>query len=332
MKRKGIVVVVAVGIIVLAVLAVLLFRRPTGPEKVEKLKAGLFADSKCALVYIGREQGFFKQHGLDLAVDNYQAGAYAVNDLLSGKVDVAAATEFVLAIQGIKRPDLRAIAAISSSDSIEVVARKDRGIKNPEDLKGKRIGFNKDTINHFFLTTFLSLYNIRFGGVKAVDLKPSEMLTALSEVKVDALISLSNFLDPIKKVLAGRIVSWPAQGGRNFYSLLITKDGVLKTRPQAIESLLKGVIEAEAFLKAHEGEAQHIVKAVEGIDRDALMTTWSKTRFFVRLDQDLLTLMEDEGRWAIRNKLVEIKTIPDYLALLSRERLQKIKPEAVGVN
>ena len=52
----------------------------------------------------------------------------------------------------------------------------------------------------------------------------------------------------------------------------------------------------------------------------------------VRLDQDLLTLMEDEERWAIRNKLVDAKKIPDYSVFLDLEGLRKIKPEAVGAN
>ena len=80
-----------------------------------------------------------------------------MNDLLADKVDVATATGFVLALQGFKRSDLRAIGTISSSDNVEVVARRDRGIKNPEDLRGKRIGVSKGTVNEFFLTAFLSL-------------------------------------------------------------------------------------------------------------------------------------------------------------------------------
>jgi NitT/TauT family transport system substrate-binding protein len=52
----------------------------------------------------------------------------------------------------------------------------------------------------------------------------------------------------------------------------------------------------------------------------------------VRLDQELLTLMEDEGRWAIRNKLTNAEKIPDYSIFLYLEGLKKIKPEAVGVS
>ena len=136
----------------------------------------------------------------------------------------------------------------------------------------------------------------------------------------------------IKKSLAGKILSWPAQGGRDFYYLLITREELVKTRPGAITGLLKGVLEAETFLKKNERDAQDIVKSILGIDQEALMNTWSKTRFRVRLDQDLLTLMEDEGRWAIRNKLVDAEKIPDYSTFLYLEGLRKIKPEAVGVN
>ena len=68
------------------------------------------------------------------------------------------------------------------------------------------------------------------------------------------------------------------------------------------------------------------------IDRDGLMSTWSKTRFRVSLDRSLVTLMDDEGRWAIKNKLVNAETIPDYSTFLYPESLRKVKPDAVGIN
>ena len=52
----------------------------------------------------------------------------------------------------------------------------------------------------------------------------------------------------------------------------------------------------------------------------------------MRLDQDLLALMEAEARWAIKDKLVDSETIPDYSSFLYLEGLKKIKPEAVGVS
>jgi NitT/TauT family transport system substrate-binding protein len=289
-------------------------------------------DSISALLYIAQQQGMFKRHGLDVEFENYQAGAYAMNDLQMDKIDIATAIEFVLALRGFKRQDLRAIGTISSSDSLEMVAKRDCGIEKPEDLKGKTVGSSKGTATDFFLSNFLSFNNIHAEEVRTVDVKPAEVLTALSEGKIDAAVSFSPYSGTIKKKLSGKILSWPVQGGRDFYYLLIAREDFLKSRPRVVTCLLKAVLEAETFLKMHEREAQGIVMSVLGVDQEALRSTWSKTRFRVRLDQDLLTLIEDEGRWAIRNKLVDAAKIPDYSIFLDLEGLRKIKPEAVGIN
>jgi NitT/TauT family transport system substrate-binding protein len=330
MKRKAIMALAAGVVIILAVSAFFLLGKRAEPEKVDRLRVGLLPDTVSALMYIARQQGMFKRHGVDVVFENYQAGAYAVNDLLADKVDIATAIEFVLVLQGFRRTDLRTIGTISSSDTIEVVARRDRGIDKPDDLRGKVIGSSKGTATDFFLGSFLSFNNIRPEEVRILDLKPAEAVVALSEGNIDAAVSFSPYLDAVKKTLAGKALSWPAQGGRDFHYLLITREEMVRTRPTAIAGLLKSVLEAETFLKKNEREAQGIVKGNLGIDQEALMSTWSRTRFRVRLDQGLVTLMEDEGRWAIRNKLVNTAVIPDYSTFLDVEGLKKIKPESVG--
>jgi NitT/TauT family transport system substrate-binding protein len=331
MQRKGIVLFLAAGVIILTILGFLLLRRPAGPEKVEKLRLGIFPDPICALIYIAQQQGMFKRHGLDLAITNYQAGAYAVNDLLADKVDVATATGFVLALQGFKRPDLRTIGAISSADTNEVVARTDSGIKKPADLRGRLIGVSKGTANEYFLSTFLALNGVLPAEVRTVDIKPADLVLVLSEGKIDAAVCFPPFSDTMKKNMSNRTVSWPVQGGQDYYFLLIIRDDLIKARPLAVTNLLKGALEAEDFLRKHESEAQAIVERSLGLGHASVASAWSKTRFRVRLDQALLTLMEDEGRWAIRNKLVDAKKVPNYLPFLYLEGLGKLRPDAVGV-
>ncbi len=322
---------ILLGSIILVGLSLFSCGRAAGPEKVEKLRLGIVPDPICALIYIAQQQGMFKRRGLDLSFESYQAGAYAVNDLLADKVDVITATGFVLALQGFKRPDLRTIGTISSSDNMELVAQRGRGINNPEDLRGKLIGVSKGTVSEFYLTVFLSLNNILPGEVRTIDLKPADAVTAMAEGKIDAASSFPPFSDTMKKNLGSNAVSWLIQGGQDYYFLLITRDDLIKARPLAIDGLLKGAIEAEDFLRKHESEAQAIVERSLGLDHASVASTWSKTRIHVRLDQALLTLMEDYARWAIQNKLVGAQKVPNYLNLLYLEGLTKIKPEAVGV-
>ena len=205
---------IVLGSIMLAGLSLSSCTKPSVPQKTEKLRIAIYPDTVSALIYIARDQGYFKRHGLDVSFEDYQTGVLAVNGLTAGKADAATATEFVLAIQGFKRQDLRVIAAISFSDSMEVVARRDRGIKKPEDLRGKTVGVPKTTIAEFFLNTFLSFNGILPGEVQTVDLKPADLVTALSEGKIDAAACFPPFSDTMKKNLAENAV-FMAHSGRS---------------------------------------------------------------------------------------------------------------------
>ena len=331
MNKKGTVFLAAGAMIVLTVSVFFFITKPPVPEKAEKVKIAIFPDTISALIYVAQEQGFFKRHGLDVSLEDYQTGVLAVNGLTAGKADAATATEFVLAIQGFKRQDFRAIAAISFSDSMELVVRRDRGIKNPEDLKGKTVGVPKTTIAEFYLNAFLSLKGILPGELQTIDLKPADLVKALSEGKIDGAACFPPFSDAMKKNLAGNGVSWSIQGGQAYHLVVIVKDELIKTRPLAVTGLLKGVLDAEDFLRKHESEAQAIVERSLGLDHASVASTWAKTRFRVSLDQSLLTLMEDEARWAIQNRLVEAKKVPNYLNYLYLDGLMKLRPDAVGV-
>lgn len=327
-KKIGMILIV---LILLGAASLLFLKKLNPPDKTERLRIGIFPDTICALIYIAQQQGMFKRYGLDVSLENYQAGAYAVNDLLGGKIDLGTASEFVLAIQSFKRPNLRTVGTISSLENIELIARKDRKIEKPEDLRGKTIGVSKGTAAEFFLSTFLSLNNVLPTEVRVVDLKPPELVMALSGGKIDAASSFSPFTDEMKKNLAHNAIAWPIQSGQDYYFLLITTEQLIQSRPRVISSLLKGALEAEVFLKKNEKEARSIVESALKLDHEGIMSTWSKTRFHVRLDQDLLTLMEDEARWAIANRYVDAAKIPNYFHSLSLEGLKKLKSEAVSV-
>lgn len=330
MKRTGIVVAVAAGVIVLAMLAVLFVRMGSGPKERERLKVGVI-ESISALIYVGQERGIFKRNGLDLSLKNYQTGLYSVNDLVEGKIDVAGCAELVLALQGFKRSDLRALATLASAESVDVVARKDRGINRPEDLRRKRVGVSRNTITDFFLHSFLSFHGVSPSEIQMIDLKPSEMVTALAEGKIDAASCFDPYSDTLKKNLGRNAIFWSAQGGQDYYYLLIVRDELIKARPRVVINLLKGVLEAETFVKEHDKESMEITARALNLDPGILSKYWGRGRYRVRLDQGVLTLMEDEARWAIRNKMVDGQRVPNYLNSFYLDGLEKLKPDAVSV-
>ncbi len=67
------------------------------------------------------------------------------------------------------------------------------------------------------------------------------------------------------------------------------------------------------------------------MDRKVVTASWDDFRFRLFLDQSLLTSMEDEARWAIRNRLTDADTIPNYLDFIHTAALKAVKPGAVGI-
>jgi ABC-type nitrate/sulfonate/bicarbonate transport system substrate-binding protein len=297
---------------------------------MESIILGLAKHESTTLFFVAAELGLFKDQGLDVTIVEYPAGLMAAEALLGNKVDVAAATEFVVVTKNLCYNDVNILASIVRSDTLEVVARRDRGITEPVHLKGKRIGLTHHSIADFFLDTFLSHQGISRGSVTFVDLPPLEIPAALSSGSVDAALTWEPLTWQIKERLGPNVVHWPGQSGRCYYSLLITRADFVKKRPRAAERLLRALIEAENYAAGHTPETQDLMARRLGYNPGLIKSLWPRCDFRVRLDQDLLTLMEDEAKWAIRRKGLK-QEMPNYLDVIDCEILEKIKPEAVSI-
>lgn len=58
---------------------------------------------------------------------------------------------------------------------------------------------------------------------------------------------------------------------------------------------------------------------------------WDDFTFELSLNQSFLVNIEDEARWAIRNKLTDKTGVPNYLDYIYIDALESVKPDAVTV-
>jgi NitT/TauT family transport system substrate-binding protein len=65
---------------------------------------------------------------------------------------------------------------------------------------------------------------------------------------------------------------------------------------------------------------------------DAFMDIfWSESPFSLSLDQSLITAMEDEARWMIKNNLTAETKVPNFLDYIDEDALEAVKPDAVNI-
>ena len=299
------------------------------PEKVTiAYSTGLNA----ALFQVAFTKGFFSAEGLEVAAQPHEYGKLALDSLLEGKADLAtvADTPIMFAIAGGKRVYTLAMLA-TAKKAVGIVARKDRGIARPSDLKGKRIGVARGTTSEFFLDSFLSIRRIERKEVQIVDLRPNEMPEALSQGKVEAVSIWEPTLKNSQKALGDKALVFYDETIYSDIFCLTAGPPFIEHHPGTVKKILRALLRAEAFTKQNPEEARRLIAQFTKTDQGILEEIWDSFDFRVTLDQGLIVSLEDQTRWAQRNKLTSGMDFPNYLDLIYFDGLQSVKPEAVSI-
>lgn len=305
-------------------------QKQSGPR--EKITIAYSMASNAVLVYIAFAKGFFAEEGLEAIPQPYAFGKLALNAVIGGKADLATVGDTPLVMAVMNGAKITTLAAIQTANRNEaVVARRDRGITQPRDLKGKRIGVPLGTTAHFFIYSMLLAQGIEVKQVTLVDIKPDEMAAALDRGKVDAVSAFNPALKQLEKSLGKSGVVFYGESLYTETICVAAMQEYVSKNPEAIKKFLRALIKAEAFIKEHDTEAKGLVADFIKIDKAFLAEIWDLFTFRVTLDQGLLVDFEDQTRWVLRNKLSTGTLMPNYLEYIHTDALNAVKPDAVRI-
>lgn len=299
----------------------------------ESITIGYSPFEHTALFWVAEDLGFFSQNGLNITLRKYDSGVASLDGLLNGEADIAVGvTEFPLVGRALKKERIRTVGSIDKGEIIYLVGRKDRGIENATDLKGKRVGTALRTISEFYLGRFLELHGMNMQDIVLVDVKtPAEWVNSIVDGDIDAIAIGQPAVNSIKDRLGTNAVVWSAQSSQPLYSQVISTDEWIKEHPELVRRFLKSLAEAEEYVSTHPAESKAIVQKRLNLSADYMDTVWQQNQFTLSLDQSLILAMEDEARWMIKNNLTTERQVPNFLDYIHEDDLKAIKPEAVNV-
>jgi NitT/TauT family transport system substrate-binding protein len=286
-----------------------------------------------ALFWIAEDQGFFKKNGLNVTTKKYDSGAAALDGVVNNEADIAVGiSEFPLVRKAFENLPVRAIGSIDKGDFIYLVARRDHGIVNVSDLKGKRIGTTIGTIAEFHLGRFLMLHGMTLRDITLVDVKtPAGWVDDVAKGDIDAIVTAQPYADSARNQLGDNAVAWSVQSSQPVAGLIVSTDEWLSTHPELAENFLRSLAEAEEYAHTYPTEAQAIVQKWLDLDAGYMAAVWQQNQFYLTLDQSLVLAMEDEARWMIRNNLTNATAIPDFRNHLYTDGLDMVKPGSIKI-
>ena len=286
-----------------------------------------------ALLTIADEQNLFKGNGLNVTLRKYDTGVGALDGMLNGEADMAVgANEFPLVGKAFKKEGICTIGSIAKSDFIYLIGRKDRGIENVSDLKGKKVGTTLKTISEFYLGRFLEIHGMRMSDITLVDLKtPTEWVDVIVNGDIDAVATAQPYANSVRDRLGANAIAWPAQSSQPLFTQVISKNEWVKNNPELVSRFLKSIAQAEEYAIGNPAEAKATVQKRLNLNPGYMETVWSQNQYFLSLDQSLVVAMEDEARWMIHNGLTSQAEIPDFSEYIYKDGLKAIRPERVTI-
>ena len=333
MNNKYIFVILGVVIVVLGSAFILWPRLYKGYSgKMESITFGVVPSEGHALLYIAQDQHFFTNNGLRVVVkSDFFSGVDALNGLLSNEIDIADSAEYAVVKRAFEKSKVSIVATVDKEFGFTLNARKDRGIENIADLKGKRIGLICKAVQSFHLERFLSLHGVNVGDVNLVDMEPPQTVDALRDGFVDAVVSYGSVTYEIQRKLAGNLVRWSIQSGQPSFGVYVCRNEWIAQHPELVDRFLKSLAQAEDYLIRNPASYKNVLRKLFSYEDEFLETTWSENQFYLSLDQSLVAAMEGEARWMIKNGITIEKTVPDFTRYIYIDGLNAIKPEAVNI-
>src|SRR5882724_3146902 len=209
-------------------------------------------------LYIARDKGFFKKHGVDAELIVMEEPKDRFPAMLADKIDMIASTVDT-AILYLKRPDqFQYIVAIDDSNGGDgIVAKKD--IKTVADLKGKNVAFSEGSVSQFYLNVLLAKAGVKESDLKVVNMAAPEAGAAFVAGKVDAAVTWEPWLSRGKKTDFGQLLTDSSTTPGLITDVIITTKDYTVKHPKATTGVVDAWNDAVAFARSNAAEGNEIM-------------------------------------------------------------------------
>ncbi|MEE9247186.1 MAG: NrtA/SsuA/CpmA family ABC transporter substrate-binding protein [Dehalococcoidia bacterium] len=320
-------------VILIGISAVQCSQQTAKPEEIEKAVLGVEASLLPAAVWIAENKGYFEEEGLDLTIKEFDSGRLSFLAMLRGEgVDISTVAPTPIMFSSFDRQDFSILATfVFSYNDIKVIARGDKGITEAADLQGRKVGTPKGTTGQFVVEAFLIQNRIPPSEVEVVDIAPSDLPDALANNQVDAIVIWEPHASNARKLLGDKAIRLPSSDVYKTTFNFVVMNDFAQAHPETLRKFLRAIDKATDFVGKQEEESQTILAERLTLEKEVVATLGRDFIFEISLDQSLLITLEDEARWAIRNKLTDEIEVPNYLDYIYLDALQVVKPEAVTI-
>jgi NitT/TauT family transport system substrate-binding protein len=282
--------------------------------------------------YVASEKGFWKDESLDVDRKMFSAGRLALDALLANSAEVMSVSETPLVHAILQGNEINFVLTVTEHQETKFIGRKDHGIENPADLRGKRIATLAGTNSDYFMYEFLKAHGMSVGDVKVTNLEPPSMVTALVSGNIDGYFAWEPHISYAQKRLGDTAKVFPAGDLYHGRHCIAMNAKYVKEHPEIVEKLVRGFLRAEEFVEKNPDEAKQIVARVTGVDRETIEALWNEYHVKVQIDNGFVAILRKEAKWAVDIDPRVKGTVDTVVNSVYRNALMAARPERVDID
>ncbi len=242
--------------------------------------------------WIAQKQGFFKKHGLDVNIVNFQTDGDRDSALIAGRTDVSnEPTNGIIRFDSTGKANLKALIFEDASLGADAVLAK-KGITTPQQLVGKSVAYEQGTTSDLLIHYLLQVNHIPFNKIKVVNAPAANAGTLLIAGKVDVAVTYEPY---ISNATSGR---GGAKGVHVLYSskqapglisdYLAASSKWLQSHQAIVKQLVAAWNDSMNYFQSHRASAITIMAAGVGAKPADLTSTLAGVKLYTIADNKQL--------------------------------------------
>jgi NitT/TauT family transport system substrate-binding protein len=246
--------------------------------ELRTVTAGVIPIVDVAPLYLGVEQGFFEERGLELEIEQGQGGAALMPSVVSGEYDFAFGNVVSLILgQGEGLPLQVFANGVATNGEVGadfsgVFVNEDSGIEDASDLEGMTVAAN--TLNNIGDTTVRE--SVREAGgdpaeVEFVEMPLPDMNAALDNEQVDAIWVVEPFTTMAIEAGFQEIASNYAETDPELtIAVYFANEELINEDPELIDDIAAALEESLEYADANPDEVREVIPSYTEIDEELL--------------------------------------------------------------
>ncbi|MCY8944651.1 aliphatic sulfonate ABC transporter substrate-binding protein [Bacillus atrophaeus] len=291
----------------------------SGIKELKEINIGI--QQSLSPLLIAKEKGWFEEafekEGIKVKWTEFQSGPPQFEGLAADKLDFSQVGNSPVISGQAAGISFKEIGL--SQDGLKangILVKKDSGIDNLKDLKGKKIAVAKGSSGFDFLYKALDQAGLSAADVNIIQLQPDEATSAFENGAVDAwsiwepYLSIQTLKHEAKIIANGESTDLYSPG----FTLVRTK--FADEYPDEVVRFLKVYDKAVAWQKKHREEAADLYADVKNLDKEVVKNVLNNTEPLNEvINDDIIKAQQETADFQYRtkaiNKKIDVKEVVD---------------------